>query len=270
MKKYLKSIFTGAMVLTMTAALAGCGGGTSAEENEEAVAAEEGGEKDTLVMATSAAFPPYEYYEGQEIVGIDAEVAQAIADKLGYQLEIEDMSFESIIPSVVSGKADIAMAGMTVNEERKKSVDFTDSYAKGVQVVLVKEGSALTDVAQLFEEGANHTVGVQTATTGDIFTTGDIEGKGLGKVERYTKYGDAINALLTDKVDCIVMDSAAAKAYEEKNEGLHILDTEYANEDYAIGLAKDSELTEKVNAALKELMEDGTVQSIVDKYITAE
>ncbi len=270
MKKYFKNILAGAMALTMAAALAGCGGTQTEGTGQEDAAAKEGEKKETLVMATSAAFPPYEYWEGQTIVGIDAEIAAAIADKLGYELEIEDMSFESIIPSVVSGKADIAMAGMTVNEERKKSVDFTDTYATGVQVVLVKEGSKVTDVKQLFEEGANTIVGVQTATTGDIFTTADIEAKGLGTVERYTKYGDAINALLANKIDCIVMDGAAAKAYAEKNEGLYVLDTEYAKEDYAIGLAKDSELTEKVNGALQELLEDGTIQSIIDKYIVSE
>ncbi len=271
MKKQLKSIFAGAMVLTMAAALAGCGGAPAEEQNkEDAAATEESGEKDTLIMATSADFPPYEFYDGQDIVGIDAEVAQAIADKLGYELEIEDMSFDSIIPSVASGKADIAMAGLTVNEERKKSVDFTDSYATGVQVVLTKEGAKLTDVAALTKEGANHTVGVQTASVGDVLATGDIEEAGLGTVERYTKYGDAVNALLADKVDCIIMDKEPAKSFVNTTEGLKVLDTDYTNEDYAIGLAKGSELTEKVNTALKELKEDGTIQSIVDKYITAE
>ena len=190
MKKYLKNIFAGAMVLTMAAAMAGCGG-ASEEAGTEDAATEEGGEKDTLIMATSADFPPYEFYEGKNVVGIDAEVAQAIADKLGYQLQIEDMAFDSIIPSVVSGKADIAMAGLTVNEERKKSVDFTDSYATGVQVVLTKDGAELADVAALTAEGANHIVGVQTASVGDVLATGDIEEAGLGTVERYTKYGDA-------------------------------------------------------------------------------
>ena len=266
MKKYLKNMFAGMMVLSMAAVFAGCGNAPADESKE---AAEEG-EKDTLVMATSADFPPYGFYDDQKIVGIDAEVAQAIADKLGYELDIQDMAFESVIPSVVSGKADIALSGITITEDRKKSVDFTDSYAAGVQVVLVQEDSPLTDVAQLFEEGANHIVGVQTTTTGDVFATSDIEEKGFGKIERYAKYGDVINALLTSKVDCVVMDKEPAKEFAKANESLQILDTEYVREDYAIALAKDSELTEKVNGALKELIEDGTIQSIIDKYIVSE
>lgn len=267
MKKYLKGILATTMVLSMTAALVGCGGGEAPATDDAA----EGGEtKGTLVLATSADFPPYEYHEGQEIVGIDAEIAKALGEKLGYEIQIEDMNFDAIIPSVVSGKADIAMAGLTVTPERQESVDFTESYATGVQVVIVKEDSPITSVDDLFAEGANHTVGVQTATTGDLYTTGDIEGAGLGKVERYTKGADAVAALTSGKIDCVVIDNEPAKAFVEANEGLKILDTEYITEDYAIALAKGSELTESINAALQELKADGTVQSIIDKYITAE
>lgn len=268
MKKYLKSIFAAAMVLTMTAALAGCGGTTTEETTTDDTASTEG--KETLIMATNAEFPPYEYYEGQEIVGIDAEIAQAIADKLGYELKIEDMAFESTIPAVVSGKADMVMAGLTVTEERLESVDFTDSYATGVQVIIVPEDSEITSVDDLFVEGANHIIGVQTATTGDIYTTGDIEDAGLGTVERYNKGADAVASLLAGKIDCVVIDNEPAKSFVAANEGLKILDTEYVTEDYAIALAKDSELTEPINAALQELIADGTVQGIIDKYITAE
>lgn len=253
MKKYLKGILATTMVLSMTAALAGCGE-----------------TKDTLIMATSADFPPYEYYENQEIVGIDAEIVKAIGEKLGYEVVIEDMNFDSIISAVASGKADLAMAGLTVSEERLQSVDFTDSYATSQQVIIVKEDSPITTVDDLFAEGANHTVGVQTATTGDIYTTDDIEAAGLGTVERYTKATDAIAALTAGKIDCVIIDSEPAKSYVAANEGLKILDTEYVTEEYAIALAKDSELTEPVNTALQELIADGTVQSIIDKYITAE
>lgn len=255
MKKYFKSILATTMVLSMTAALAGCGGG---ETNE------------TLTLATSVDFPPFEYYEGGEPVGIDVEIAKALGEKLGYEVKIEDMNFDSIIPSIASGKADIAMAGLTVTEDRLQNVDFTDSYATGVQVVIVKEDSDITSVDDLFAEGANHTVGVQTATTGDVYTTTDIEGAGLGKVERYPKGADAIAALTAGKIDCVVIDNEPAKAFVAANEGLKILDTEYITEDYAIALAKDSELTESINTALQELKDDGTVQSIIDKYITAE
>lgn len=228
---------------------------------------------ETLKMATNAAFPPYEYYDDEtgEIVGIDAEVADAICKKLGYDgVEIVDMDFSAIINAVVSGKCDFGMAGMTVTEERLQSVDFTSSYATGIQSVIVKEDSDITSVDDLFAEGANHKIGVQLGTTGDIYCSDDIEAAGLGTVEQYSNGADAVVALLSGKVDCVVIDNEPAKKYVEANEGLKILDSSYAEEDYAICLAKDSELTEKINAALEELIADGTVQAIVDKYITAE
>ncbi|MBR4015403.1 MAG: transporter substrate-binding domain-containing protein [Anaerotignum sp.] len=254
MKKFLKGILAATMVCTMTAALAGCGSD----------------EKDKLVMATNAAFPPYEFYEGDTIVGIDAEIAAAIAEKLGMDFAIEDMEFDAIIPAVTSGKASMGMAGMTVTAERLENVDFSDTYATGVQVIIVKEGSSIQTVDDLLADGASHVVGVQTGTTGDIFTTGDIEEAGLGTVERFNKGADAVLALTQGKVDCVVIDNEPAKQFVSANEGLTILDTEYAVEDYAICFAKDSELTEKVNGALQELIADGTVQAIIDKYISAE
>ncbi len=226
---------------------------------------------ETLKMGTNATFPPYEFYDDEtgEIVGIDAEVAAAICEKLGCELEIVDMDFTAIIPAVTTGKVDFGMAGMTVNEERLQSVDFTISYATGIQSVIVPEDSAITSVDDLFAEGANHKVGVQEGTTGDIFCSGDIEDAGLGSIERYKNGTDAVLALTSGKVDCVVIDNEPAKNYVAANEGLTILDTSYAEEDYAIALAKDSELTEKINAALEELIADGTVKAIIDKYIVA-
>ena len=226
---------------------------------------------ETLKMGTNASFPPYEFYDDEsgEIVGIDAEVAAAICEKLGYELEIVDMDFDAIIPAVTTGKIDFGMAGMTVTEERMQSVDFTTSYATGIQVVIVKEDSEITSVDDLFAEGANHKIGVQQGTTGDLYCSWDIEDEGLGTVERYKNGTDAVLALTSGKVDCVVIDNEPAKNYIAANEGLKILDTEYAVEDYAIALAKDSELTEKINAALEELIADGTVQAIIDKYIVA-
>ncbi len=227
-------------------------------------------EKDTLIMATNAEFPPYEYIENNEVVGIDAEIAGAIAEKLGLELRIENMEFDSIITSVKEGKVDIGAAGMTVTPERLEEVSFTTTYATGVQVVIVTEDSAITSVDDLFAEGANHTIGVQLATTGDLYSTWDIEDEGLGTIDRYAKGADAVMALKNGKVDCVIIDNEPAKAFVAENEGLKILDTEYAVEDYAIAISKDNEeLLEKVDAALKELIEDGTVQSILDKYIAA-
>lgn len=263
----MKKILAAACAALMAFALVSCG----APKNDN-----------TLIMATNAAFPPYEYHEGGEIKGIDAEIGKAIADKLGMEFKIEDMEFDSIIPSVQSGKANFGMAGMTVSDERKESVNFSDSYATGIQVVIVKDDSALSNVDALFalkEDGSKWTVGVQNATTGDLYTTDDLESpkdendnpvEGTAKIERYSKGADAVEALKTGKIDCVVIDNEPAKAFVAANEGLKILETEYAEEDYAIAIAKDkTELLEKVNKALKELKDDGTVQRIIDKYIPA-
>lgn len=226
---------------------------------------------DTLTMATNASFPPYEYVEGDQVVGIDAEIAAAICEKLGYELVIEDMEFDSIIAAVQSGKADFGMAGMTVTEERLQSINFSDSYATGVQVVIVKEDSTITSVDDLFAEGAKTVVGVQVSTTGDIYATGDIEDAGLGTISRFPNGNDAVMALVSGKIDCVVIDNEPAKAYVAANEGLKILDSQYAIEDYAACIAKDNtELLEKFNAALKELTDDGTIAAIISKYISAE
>ena len=225
---------------------------------------------ETLKMGTNAQFPPYEYYDDVtgEVVGIDAEVAAAIAAKLGMELEIVDMDFDALIPAVANGKIDVVLAGLTVTEERKQNVDFTASYATGVQVIIVAEGSELTYDA-LFAEGASHKIGVQQGTTGDLYCTWDLEDTGLAKVERFKSGADAIMALMAGKVDCVVIDNEPAKNFVAANEGLAILDTEYTVEDYAIALAKGSEMTAKIDAALTELIADGTVAAIIEKYIPA-
>ena len=220
-------------------------------------------EKKTLVMATNAEFPPYEYHEGDAVVGIDAEIAKLIADKLGMELKIEDVAFDSIIPGVQAGKYDMGMAGMTVNEERLQSVNFSDSYATGVQVVIVKEGGSIASLDDI----AGKKIGVQTSTTGDIYASGDF---GDENVVKFDSGAAAVEALKSGKVDCVIIDNEPAKSYVAANEGLKILETEYAVEDYAICFAKDNtELQEKVNAALKELIADGSVQKIIDKCINA-
>ena len=287
MKKIAKLLSLALALCLCLALFAGCGSapageGDAASPDDAAVtdtAADAEGEGDaaptepggTLIMATNAEFPPYEFYENGEVVGIDAEIAAAIAEKLGMTLEISDMDFSAIIAAVQSGKADMGMAGMTVTEDRLQSVDFSTSYATGIQSIIVPEGSPITSVDDLFAEGANYTVGVQQDTTGDIYATGDIADAGLGTVERYNKGADAVQALKTGKVDCVIIDNQPAKAYVAANEGLTILDTAYAEEDYAICFAKENtELSAAVDAALQELIADGTVQSILDKYIVAD
>lgn len=222
-----------------------------------------------LIMATNAEFPPYEYKEGDKIVGIDAEVAKLIADKLGLELEIADVDFDSIIPGVQSGKYDMGMAGMTVTDERKEKVNFSDSYATGVQVVIVKEDSEIKSIDDL--EGKK--IGAQQGTTGYIYASDTPENGGYGE-ENVTGYQNgalAVEALKGGKVDCVIIDNEPAKAYVAANEGLKILETEFVTEDYAICFAKENaELQTKVNEALKELIEDGSVKKVVDKYIKAD
>lgn len=221
--------------------------------------------QETLTMATNAEFPPYEYKEGDKVVGIDAEVAQAIADKLGMKLEIVDTKFDAIIPGVQSGKYDMGMAGMTVTPEREQSVAFSDSYATGIQSIIVKQGSAIKSVDDLSEKTK---IGVQLGTTGDIYAKDDF---GDEAVQEYDKGADAVQALIAGKIDCVIIDNEPAKSFVAANEGLEILKTSYAEEDYAICFKKDNtELQKKVNDALKELIADGTLQKIVNKYITAD
>lgn len=257
MKKTVK-ILSLVLALVMVFALCACG-----------TANQEQGQQDqlpTLTMATNATFPPYEYWENEQIVGIDAEIAAAIAEKLGMQLVIEDMEFGAIINAINSGKADIGMAGMTVTEDRLEEASFTQSYATGIQSIIVTEDSAITSVDDLYADGADYQIGVQQDTTGDIYATEDF---GDDHVQRFNKGPDAVAALASGKIDCVIIDDQPAQAYVAANEGLKVLDTQYAVEDYAICVAKDNtELLEKVDSALSELIADGTVQGIIDKYIT--
>lgn len=263
MKKLFAIVLAVAMIASV-AMLAGCGGTKEAE-------ATEGSAKETLTMATNAYFPPYEFYEGEKIVGIDAEVAQAIADKLGMELKIVDIEFDSIITGVQTGKYDMGMAGMTVTDERKESVDFSDSYATGIQSVIVPENSAIASVDDILADGATYKIGVQLSTTGDIYITDDLGDAAAERVTQFQTGNDAVAALVAGKVDAVVIDNEPAKAYVAANEGLKILDTEYVVEDYAICFSKENaDLRDKVNTALKELIADGTVKTIVDKYINAD
>ena len=247
----LKKIVAAAMALTLTAGLlAGCGSKNNNEASDK---------KDTLIMATNATFPPYEYVEGNEYAGIDVEVAQAIAKELGMELKIEDVEFGSIVSGVQSGKFDIGMAGITVTEDRKKSVNFSSPYATAKQVVIVKEGSDIKTVDDL---NSDTKIGVQHYTTDDY---------GDSAVTRYNKGADAVQALMSGKVDCVVIDSEPAKEFVEANDGLKILDTEYVEEEYAICVAKDNdELLNQINEALDKLKSNGTIDEIVNKYISAE
>ena len=217
-----------------------------------------------LTMSTNAQFPPYEMTtDDGGFEGIDVEIATAIAEKLGLELDILDMDFDSALLAVQQGKSDIVMAGVTVNEDRQLVMDFTDSYATGVQVIIVKEGSDVT-----IDNMGEGLIGTQRGTTGNIYCTDDY---GEEHVMAYDDGFTAVQALMNGQVDCVVIDNAPAQEFVKNNAGLTILDTEYANEDYAIGLNKgNTALLDAINTALNELISDGTVQTIIDKYIPAE
>ncbi|MCH5194365.1 MAG: basic amino acid ABC transporter substrate-binding protein [Oscillospiraceae bacterium] len=244
----ISKIICGALAAVMAAAFAGCSNGS---------------EKTTLVMATNAEFPPYEFREGGDIVGIDVEIARAVAEDMGLELVIEDMAFDSVIAAVQSGKADIGAAGLTVSEDRLENVNFSDPYTTAAQVVIIKDGSPVASPNDLMGKK----VGVQLGTTGAIYAE-DIED---ATVEQYNKGFEAVQALLQDKVDAVIIDREPAKVFVSQNEGLKILDEEFTVEDYAIAIAKDNdELLEKVNSSLANLKSSGKLQEITDKYISAE
>ena len=250
MKKIIALVLAAVLML---GCLAGCG--------KDVATVEEG----KLIMATNAYFQPYEYYDGDKIVGIDAEIAAAIAEKLGLELVIEDMAFDSIITAVSEGSVDFGLAGMTITEDRLKDVDFSISYATGVQSIIVPENSTIKTVDDLYADGAAFKVGVQLGTTGDIYATDDF---GDDLVTSFTTGNEAVNALLGGDVDCVIIDNEPAKAFVANNQGLKILETSYADEDYAACIKKGNDaLREAVDNAIEELIEDGTIDGIVSKYI---
>lgn len=279
MKKLTALLLGTAMVLS----LAACGGSTSSSESttSEAASSEAATEETAaaevttvtpgkLTMSTNAAFPPYEMTaDDGSFEGIDVEIAEAIADKLGLELQIDDMDFDAALLAAQTGKSDMVMAGVTVTDERQTVMDFSDTYANGIQVVIVPEDSDITSI----EDMTGKMIGVQRGTTGDLYCSDTVENGGFGE-ENVTPYDNgltAVQALMNGQVDCVVIDNAPAQEFVKANPGLKILDTEYANEEYAIGVAKgNTQLLDAINGALAELKADGTVQSIVDKYITAE
>ena len=281
MKKALSLMTAAALVLS----LAACGSTASSAASSEAASSdaassetassEAASETETaelstvepgkLIMSTNAAFPPYEMTtDSGEFEGIDIETAQAIADKLGLELQIDDMDFDAALLAVQQGKSDMVMAGVTVTDERQNVMDFTDSYATGIQSIIVKEDSDIASVDDL----AGKKIGTQRGTTGYLYCSDDFGD------ENGVAYDDGLTAvqmLNNGQVDCVVIDNAPAKEFIAANPGLKLLDTAYVEESYAIGIGKgNTELKDAINTALEELKADGTLQAIVDKYITAE
>lgn len=297
-----------AAVMLLTATLAGCGNSgsgssttdtssasstasqsstaedSSAAEGEtssEASATEAGDygefttiEEGKLIMATNAQFPPYELvsdgegFNGTGFEGIDVEIASAIADKLGLELQIDDMDFDSALVAVQNDAADVVLAGLSYSEERDEVLDFTDSYATGVQVVIVKEGSDVT-----MDNLGEKMIGTQRGTTGYIYASDTPENGGYGEdhVSAYDNGATAVQALVNGQVDAVIIDEAPAKEFVAANEGLTILPGNWVEEQYCAAVDEgNTALQNAINTALNELMDDGTVQEILDKYITAE
>ncbi len=223
---------------------------------------------DVLVVAISADFPPYEYVEKNQYKGIDVEIAEAIGEKLGVEVQVKDMKFSTILGAVASGKVDVGISGISITELRKKQVDFSQAYTTTVQTIIVKEDSVIREASDLFRFGKYRRVGVQTGTTGDLYCTDDIELEGLGRVERYNEGEDAIKALVAGKIDCVVIDQEPAREFVKRNQGLKVLETAYAEEEYSVAIKKGNKrLTKHINQALEQLKNEGTIQKIVDKYI---
>ena len=278
----MKKLFALLLTLAMVLSLAACGGTETTEETTDDTQAEETTDTEStgdaafttveegkLIMSTNAAFPPYEMTDDSgAIVGIDADIAAAIAEKLGLELQIDDMDFDSALLAVQQGKSDMVMAGVSVTDDRLLVMDFTDSYATGVQVVIVKEGSDVT-----LDNLGEKMIGTQRGTTGYIYASDTPENGGYGEdhVVAYDNGITAVQALMNGQVDCVIIDNGPAQEFVAANAGLAILETPWVEESYAIGLNKENTaLGEAINAALNELIADGTVQSIIDSYITAE
>ena len=276
MKKALSLMTAAALVLSLAACGSTASSAASSEAaSPEAASSEAASETETaelstvepgkLIMSTNAAFPPYEMTtDSGEFEGIDIETAQAIADKLGLELQIDDMDFDAALLAVQQGKSDMVMAGVTVTDERQNVMDFTDSYATGIQSIIVKEDSDIVSVDDL----AGKKIGTQRGTTGYLYCSDDF---GDENIVAYDDGLTAVQMLNNGQVDCVVIDNAPAKEFVAANPGLKLLDTAYVEESYAIGVGKgNTELKDAINTALEELKADGTLQAIVDKYITAE
>ena len=256
MKKFVALL----LAVLMVASLCACGQKDTGSDLQTVT-------KGKLIMSTNAEFAPYEYvaddgkgFQGTGYEGIDIEIAYALAQKLGLELVVDNMDFDAALSAVQTGKSDMVAAGVTVTPDRLNAMSFTDSYANGVQVVIVKEGSDIKSIDDL--QGKK--IGTQRGTTGFLYCSDD-------NVIGFDDGATAVQNLKAGKIDCVVIDNVPAQEYVKANPGLTILDTEYANEDYAIGIAKDNTaLQEALNKALAELKADGTIQSIIDKYIPAK
>lgn len=225
-------------------------------------------EEETLVFGTNAEFPPFEFIAANGVIGqfdgIDIAIADKIAKDNGMKAEISNMEFDSLLIALENGQVDAVIAGMTVTDERKEKVDFSTSYYKATQVMIVKEGSDITKATDM----ADKRIAVIQGYTGETLVN-----KMGYKYTSFKKGTDAIMELVNDKADVVVIDSATAGKYVADNEGLVIVEdaTAFENEEYAIAVKKgNKELLDKINASIEKMLSDGTIATLADKYAVAE
>ena len=217
-------------------------------------------------MGTSADFPPFEYYadDAVTVTGFDVDLMTEICNRLGMELQIQDMNFDSIVTGVQTGKLDVGVSGITITDERKESVNFSDSYFVAAQSILVPKDSPITSYQDLID--GSYVAGVQLGTTGDIMASEKM----AGRVSQFEKYGDALAALMAGKVDCMVLDTGVANAYAAANDLVVLEENFGAAEDaeyYGIAVAKENtELLDQINATLAEMQEDGFIDELTAKY----
>lgn len=258
MKKFsviLASVLAAAMVF------GGCanneGGNSSSSESSQGSSS-----KEQLIMATEAGFAPYEYYEGNNVVGVDVDIAKAIADELGMELVIADMEFAAINPALESGKADIGIAGMSITPERLEEVDFSKEYATSEQVILVKEGSDITKPEDLHGKA----VGVQLGTTADLYISEEMPDVTL---QQYNKYMEAAQDLKNGRINAIVMDKLPAQQLLAENTDLVMLEDVLFTDTYAIAVKKgNTELLDKINPIIDQLIADGKIDEFTLNHTT--
>ena len=247
-KKMIPLLLSAAMLLTL---LAACGSSGKTLEGIQ--------KKGSLTVATSPDFPPFEYLEDGKVVGIEVDILNAIGEKLGFDIDIQQMDFDSVVPGVQAGKFDLGASGITATEERKKNVDFTDAYFLASQAIVVTEDSSIASKADL--EGKK--ISVQTGTTAEDYCMNNGY-----EVLAFTANNDAAAALSSGKVDAWVVDNEVAVVLAQQN-GLKVLDEAMTSEPYAFAFPKNSQsFVDAFNEVLMKMLKDGSVEVIFEKYGT--
>ena len=221
------------------------------------------GKTEKLYVGTNPEFYPFEYLENGKIVGFDADLIEAIGNKLGKEIVWKNIAFDGLLPALQSKKIDVIIAGMTATEERKKFVNFSEPYFTSSQVIILNSENKESLKIKSYNDLPNHTVGVVLGYTGDVA----ISKVPNVNIQRFNGASEAIMALKAKKVQAVIIDSEPAKNYVQNNKGLQLISTDIAKEEYSIAVSKDNtQLAEEINNAYKALVEDGSYQKLMDKY----